>query len=261
MTDERLVLLRDEWRRLQQRYGVLDPDEVARLRLASTRRRNRVRQLSERLSALEVERDVLETELAGIERVLEAVLEDAIRSTRARQNETWSPTPVYGYRIWDLRSNGFFGFRERWRASTMTAHCPNTETTDEIPHTDGRCGDPPCGIYAAKSLDTLLDSHGGRQLPHLAVGLVGLEGKVVEHQRGYRGESASVKAIAFARDHVLFTTNDDEEIQMLFEGVSLQSPWNSTEALALGTSIDRDLMIDHVSRFLDSEKERNCKWI
>lgn len=109
--------------------------------------------------------------------------------------ETWSPVAVLGYRVWAVTTNGLCGAWRAWPSSRMTADC---SVPGEVPHTDGRCARVAfgCGIYAATSASSLMREAGAPDGLPYAVGLVGLEGKVVQHERGYRAERATVLALA-----------------------------------------------------------------
>lgn len=107
--------------------------------------------------------------------------------------EMWSPVAVIGYRLWRFGADGLYGAFARWRTSRLTAEC---RAGGDIPHTDGRCARTAfgCGIYAAHSADELMRSFRSSGWPRWVVGMVGMEGKVVEHERGYRAERATVLA-------------------------------------------------------------------
>ncbi|MBN2114409.1 MAG: hypothetical protein JW785_09820 [Acidimicrobiia bacterium] len=113
--------------------------------------------------------------------------------------EFWSPTPVLGFRTWDLRDR-IYGAYRAWDRPEYEAICLSPRTGrdySEVPHSDGRCGSPPCGLYCFKEPEQLLAAFG---LPtgtsRAVVGLVALSGKVVEHERGYRAKRAKVLAAA-----------------------------------------------------------------
>jgi hypothetical protein len=113
--------------------------------------------------------------------------------------EFWSPRPVLAFRMWDVRGR-LQGAFQAWDRPVRVARCVSgrTERDDgEVPHTDGRCGQPPCGIYGFKEPGQLLASFGLPEGSRRRVyGLVALSGKVVEHERGYRGQRARVVAAA-----------------------------------------------------------------
>jgi hypothetical protein len=97
-----------------------------------------------------------------------------------------------------------------WRTPDQLASCSRA---GEVPHTDGRCTRRPCGITGAKSLEDLVrgyaDSPG-----RAAIGRMELTGKVVEHERGYRGACARVNGLvlistsrfAVAEDHAAISS-------------------------------------------------------
>ena len=210
--------LTQEWKKLQARYGIAGSlPELDRLKRGFSRRRARIGFLRAQIEELNAEVRVLEGELAGLSKMLGLVLEEAIDKVKTSEGETWSPVPVLGFRIWVLRNGRFLGYREPWLQASMTAHCLTTGNDFEVPHTDGRCGDPPCGIYLAKDVAELLGSHVEFDLDEIAVGLVGLSGKVVEHERGYRGEQATVVAVALVVDGEVRTVSDIEEVEAMFE--------------------------------------------
>jgi hypothetical protein len=209
-----------EWERLRARYHITEaPPEIARLQLGVVRRQAKIRHLRSRIEELSSEIRVLESELAGLEKIFGLVLGEAIEEARSSHGEVWSPVQVLGFRIWDVAGGRLHGYRECWDRPWMTARCPTTGDNFEVPHTDGRCGEPPCGIYAAKDVEVLLEAHADLDLTEIAVGLVGMTGKVVEHEHGYRAEHVTVLALALLEDGEVRTVSDPEEIESLFEEV------------------------------------------
>lgn len=105
-----------------------------------------------------------------------------------------SSTAVFAYRAWNISQNSLRGVCVAWPVPTVVARCldygrrAGADRTD-VPHTDGSCGPPPCGIYATKTAAAALDAieHDGPQ----ALGVVALSGKVVEHEHGYRAAVAT----------------------------------------------------------------------
>jgi hypothetical protein len=101
---------------------------------------------------------------------------------------------VFAYRAWSIAQNRLRGVCVAWPVPTVMARCldygrrAGADRTD-VPHTDGSCGPPPCGIYATKTAAAALDAieHDGP----LALGVVALSGKVVEHEHGYRAAAAT----------------------------------------------------------------------
>lgn len=206
-----------QWKLLRSRYG-LNPDtpEVDRLSASSNRRLARVRHLKLQLAEIETELEMLTTELRGIDKTIDLVVSEAIADLLDLHAEAWSPTPVLGYRIWDVGLSGFHGFRQPWTEPSMRAYCSGRQTYDEVPHTDGRCGEPPCGIYAAKNVETLLLSAEAHPTSRLAVGLVAMTGKVVEHEKGYRASNTQVIALGVSQHEAPFVTADSWQIESLF---------------------------------------------
>jgi hypothetical protein len=255
----RLAELVEEYRVLQQRYGILAAHPgLARFDQAVRRRQFRLKHLRDQLAEIETQLRWLESEMASIDKGRELLLAQEIDEVRHRFKEAWSPAPVLGYRMWMVRSDGFHGVAVRWKQPSLQARCLTTHAGEEVPHTDGRCGPPPCGIYAAKNVRPLLESAPINVEPPrlLAVGLVGLSGKVVEHQHGYRGANATVLALALDRGPVNpLLTNDPGRIRALFQKPGLcwmldvdpQPP-------------DRDTLNQTIVGYLE-EQERRQAWI
>ncbi len=110
----------------------------------------------------------------------------------------WSPTPVYGFRVWQLLDERLHGARKPWAIPQQTAVCLHPSTTDSpIPHDVSECGRPPCGIYVVNNASRIRDLVGPwfRQGPATVfVGVAELSGRVIEHDTGYRAEHAQVVA-------------------------------------------------------------------
>jgi len=169
----------------------------------------------------------------------------------------WSPVAVMGYRVWDWRGDGFHGVRQQWTHPRMVASCT---VGGDIPHTDGRCAQVAygCGIYASKSVMSLMNevglNFGGRR----AIGLVGLEGRVVEHTRGYRAEIATVQALAIINRKDLFLIDDANRLAELFarpaavcEMAPVLLPMRSSATATRST----------IKTFLEQQARRNEIWI
>ena len=141
------------------------------------------------------------------------------RRPRVPPPEFWSPQPVLGFRMWEVRGRLQGAFRA-WERPFQVAHCVSgrTERDDgEVPHTDGRCGHPPCGVYAFKEPEQLLATFGLPEGPRRNVyGLVAMTGKVVEHERGYRGQRVKVVAAAVVGRGLLVRVEGIERLQALF---------------------------------------------
>lgn len=114
-----------------------------------------------------------------------------------------------------------------------------------------------CGIYAAKSVEVLMDEVDGDLGRQFVVGLVGLEGRVVEHDRGYRGEQATVLAVTIVNRGTLLMTDDAGELQRMFRdprqsfGVGAVSPPSRNS--------DRTMQ-EAIRNYLEKKAERYQTW-
>lgn len=187
---------------------------------------------------------------------------DARRQRLARQLgdagriAMWSPVAVMGYRAWNWSEHGFHGVRLPWILPRLVAAC--SEGAD-LPHTDGRCAEVAygCGIYAAKAIETLVKevriAPGGR----VALGLVGLEGKVVEHERGYRAEIATVLALAVVDRRNLYLVDGRDRLAQLFARPEATSRIGVVP-LPLPRAADETRMM--VGTYLEEQARRNQAW-
>ncbi|NOX23527.1 MAG: hypothetical protein GXP36_10610 [Actinobacteria bacterium] len=168
----------------------------------------------------------------------------------------WSPTPVYGYRVWVLDHDGYHGARERWLGPEMAATCP---IPGDVPHTDGRCALVAfgCGIYAAKSVEDLMEEVGGTRGGRFAVGLVALKGKVVEHDRGYRAEVAAVRVLVVVDRGTLRVVDVDVSLHDLFKDPSTVAVVASRE---LPEPDADDAMTATIRDYLEERAERLNAW-
>lgn len=209
------------------RYGIAgSPPGLDRLLLTMQRKQARLRDLRTRLAAIQDEVEVVEAEITGLETAVRCLLNDAISRAKVENGLAWSPVALLGYRVWAFSGGEFTGYRRRWEHRSLRAECSTTGNNDDVPHTAGECGQPPCGIYAAKHVAGLFEAHRGVRPESLAVGLVGLTGKVVEHERGWRAEEATVLALTFVRGGRVHSTTDPDEIELLFQGVGVSADWN-----------------------------------
>lgn len=204
------------------------PDEARRLEDAIINRRIAAASLEFRLE--EARRNAAElagrikalgNEIGGFERGLEALLRKILEEATEWSRPLWSPIPVFGYRLWWITHAGLSGATGFvWYRPHLSARCGGAVGTDdgEVPHTDGRCGKPPCGIYALKNPETIL-RFGISRSPDVAghmLGLTALSGKVVEHDGGYRAQHAQVVAVAVTRPNGALVSDDPEWIGRLF---------------------------------------------
>ena len=103
MAETSIPKLRQEWERLRLKYGVADsPPELEGLLRNQRRRQANLRDLRDRLRRIQREIDVLETEVAGVEKTLRYFLNDVIHRIRLEHGPAWSPEPVLGFRVWQL---------------------------------------------------------------------------------------------------------------------------------------------------------------
>jgi hypothetical protein len=179
-------------------------------------RRRRIAELRRQQAEFERQIEWLASEIEGLTKGYYLVASDAIERMERRHPEAWSPVPLLGYRVWDLRPRGLYGVRVKWKTPELTATC-SLSYPDEIPHTAGRCG---CGIYAAKHVHELLVGFAVGKSRGFAVGLVEMAGKVVEHERGYRAAQARVVALAVSGSTKTVLTDDPELIAAIFA-----DPW------------------------------------
>jgi hypothetical protein len=208
-----LARLARELRLLQMRYGapeVVWPGLDDRVRS----RRGRLRIIGEQIADLEAERQRLLAEIGGFEKALVLVRSTEIDRLRQAHAEVWSPFGIQGYRIWHLRHGRLQGARMVWEQPHLTAVCGRGAGRDEVPHSDGRCGPPACGIYAAKHPDLFL-----REFTMAwdgAMGVVELTGKVVEHTDGYRALHARVVALGLVGGGRWLATDREDRIATAF---------------------------------------------
>jgi hypothetical protein len=214
----RVARLRSELRNAQRRYGIGEgPPQIAGLELAIDRRQNRAAHLETQIEELRAEVDRLRQEIAGFAKGLEALLSEEIERIRESYAEAWSPTAVLGFRLWSLEDDRLEGARIHWSQPHLEARCASTDSNpDEVPHSDGRCGRLGCGIYAAKEITPLLRELTLPTSRNFVAGLVALSGKVVEHDRGYRGAVADVVAVAVVGHAQILFSDDPELIARLF---------------------------------------------
>ena len=216
-TPERLAELRREIRRYQDRYGELSGMvDLSRANSAMTGRRRRLDTLRKEEERIRAQIDSMASEVRRIEKWLEFCLEDVIARAKREHAEGWSPRPVLGYRIWGVGKEALHGVKMPWEGRTLVATCLSRGGTEEIPHTDRRCGRLGCGVYAAKTVDPLYAEFDVRGIGDVALGLVALSGKVVEHDEGYRAAEATVVAIGAAMGNHLMLTSDPNQIEEIF---------------------------------------------
>jgi hypothetical protein len=250
----RLAELRQVLRRYQDRYGELSGlVDVSKANSAMAARQRRLDQLSEEAQRIETRIESLTSEIRRIEKWLEFCLEDAIAAAKRDNAEGWSPVPVLGYRLWGVSPEELHGVKMPWTGRTMTATCLSRRDAGEMPHSDGRCGRLGCGVYAAKTVDPLYMEFGVRRKADLALGLVALTGKVVEHDAGYRAAEATVVALGATLEGHLLLTADPKEIDAVFA-----DPQQIRKAPVVDSSGQR---LTEMETFVTEEARRADQWI
>lgn len=249
----RVGKLRGEASRYRERYGDLDElRPLERLDNAIAARRSRLKHLREIGAEIAAEITAVEVEVAGIERGIEALLGDVLPRVARQFDEAWSPSPVLGYRLWAVGNNEYHGVRTHWAAPELTATCDSSRLPTEIPHSDGRCGRLGCGIYAAKDVGRLLSEFAPALRSNFAVGLIAMTGKVVEHQYGYRGATASVVALVTVDSLQAEFTSESDQLEDLFGGDGIHP---TSKKLA-----DRSLLFDAIVEYLTEHERALDPW-
>ncbi len=218
------------------------------------RDRNRIRHIEAQISELTRELDVARQEAEGRMKLLEAVLEQATRDLGIQLDHHWSPTPIFGFRAWEIVDNELVGVKTSWARPTMTAVCLKGAGTVDVPHSDGRCGRLGCGVYAAKSVQHIIRSAQLAPGDEYVLGLVALEGKVVEHELGYRAAKATIVAAAAGIRTMQATTSDEAAISHLCRNPSFVIQHQ-------GEPFDRHVdAIEHAAEYLNNELARRSPW-
>jgi hypothetical protein len=145
----------------------------------------------------------------------------------------WSPQPVLGFRRWAVLRNHVCGAWKAWTEAEYVAGCVDEfkreHHDDGVPHTDGSCGDPPCGLYVFRRAADLIRAFPVHQhiVTPVVYGLVELSGKVVEHERGYRAARARVVTALLLEVGRMVRIEDPGAIDGLFA-----DPWGTVERIA-----------------------------
>lgn len=208
-----LAAAREEHARYVARYPI-SPAKTGALDRKLDDRLFRLSRLRARIAEMEAEAKLLADEAAGFAKGIMALLADTVDRARVAYSEGWSPVPVLGYRMWGASARGLVGFRTVWTAPHLDARCLNGGGDLDIPHTE--CGSPPCGVYATKTLTELMAAHPFDGDESVALGLVALSGKVVEHERGYRAARADVVAVGVRADDRLLLAGAPAEVDAAF---------------------------------------------
>jgi len=218
----------DQWRRLdtyRQRYRIDDRlAPLDSLEKSLNRRRMRAAALTRRLEELESllvevrgELRAVESEIEGSRQTGALLIEEILDRVQIEMGEAWSPRPVMGYRVWRIEDNRILGNQVHWASPTMSSECLRENPGDDLPHSVDRCGPPACGIYAVKDLDAFPSSVAEGAIHNSVVGVVAMFGKVVEHEEGYRSQSATAVAVSANDGRRRLTTTDPHRINDLFD--------------------------------------------
>ena len=212
-------------RALHDKYGSAIAKEIGteidgarRLEGKALQRRARAATLFRQITQLQQEAEALEQEATGYERGIQALLGSVVDRIEHGHGPSWSPWPVFGYRIWSIEKDGLHGAWVHWRSTELTATCRNGSLED-VPHDNRRCGPPSCGIYAVKRIGTLLNNYPIEDPGNFAIGLVALSGRVVEHTRAYRALQARVVAIGAVVGRRMILTSDRQRLHEIFADV------------------------------------------
>ena len=212
--------------------------------------RRRLESLEKELSAATAELDAVAQEIAGSRTAGALLIEDIIDRVRQDNDERWSPIPLRGFRVWRIESEAVWGNQLSWPEPRLESRCLRSVPGEDIPHSLGRCGPPACGIYALKDLDFFPAGVASCEMRDMAVGVVALAGKVVEHELGYRAQRASVVALAIHHRGHRVVTDRASEIEALF-----RAPASAIERLE-----NNDVSGPNEARALLERSQKEDKW-
>ncbi len=242
--------LATEFDTLERRYGPIDVSEqVNQIHTAQRRHQFALDLINQELDQLMERRRVALDSIESLARLEREILKRAIAEERRKRREAWSPTPILGFRAWLTDGRYLRGAFAQWTRPTAEATCLTVSEVDEVPHTDGRCGVPPCGIYALKEARRLAQVTGWAPAS-MALGLVALTGKVVEHELGYRAQKAEILALAIRYDSGRLQVTGAENIQAALDGT-----WQGLPA----SGGDRDHYTT-MCLWLEAQKEMHQAW-
>lgn len=210
----RVNRLRTRLGQLEDRYGVEPDPDVERLERQVARRTSRIGVLSDQLDDILDELTRLDDERAGLLAALELMLTEQLDSIIDAVDEAWSPWPILAFRMWGVTNRGLVGMFEPWRAPTKEASCSKLSANPDVPHTDNRCSQPQCGIYATHSPERAMS--GVPSVGGWAIGLVALSGKVVEHEDGFRAQRAEAKAVVVNHDGRTLCAEEPRLVDLAF---------------------------------------------
>lgn len=218
----------DQWDRLEtyrQRYSIEErvaplvdlEKSMNRRRLRSAVLNRRLDELTDQMAEVRAELQAIADEIDGSLAAGELLIDEIIEKVRIEMGEAWSPTPVRGYRVWRIADNRVMGNQVLWASPTMTSQCLRDVPGEDLPHPIERCGPPACGIYAVKDLDMFGAELARAVVDRAVVGVVAMSGKVVEHEEGYRAESATAIAVAATSGPIRMISDDRDTIETFFD--------------------------------------------
>jgi hypothetical protein len=253
-TSTRLEELRSIVRSYRERYGELaGMVDVEKAQATMAVRTRRLSCLNEEAERIKSDIDSMNSEVRRIERWVEFCLEDVIARTKRDHRDGWSPQPVLGFRLWWVSEEALHGVKMPWSSSTLVATCLSRRGPEEIPHSDGRCGRLGCGVYAAKAVKPLYTEFDIEAIDDLAVGLVALTGKVVEHDTGYRAAEATVIALGATMGDRLLLTSDPDRIDEIIADPTV---------IKMGRRVESsEQRLAEMESFVKSEARRAGQWI
>lgn len=188
--------------------------ERRRLKRGSIRRR--VEELEKMLADARTELDAVMAEIQGSLSVGSLLIDEILDKVREDNAERWSPTPIRGFRVWRVQPEAVWGSQVAWHQPILTSKCLRSVPGEDVPHSVTRCGPPACGIYAVKSLEMFPPDVASCQFRDMAVGVVALTGKVIEHDLGYRAARAKAVAVAVHFEGKRLAIRRENELRALF---------------------------------------------
>jgi hypothetical protein len=218
----------DQWKRLEvyrQRYAIEDrlapvaslEKSIGRRRMRSAALTRRFEELRELLMEVRSELAAVEAEIEGSRQTGALLIEEILDQVQIEVGEGWSPTPVLGYRVWQIANDKVTGNQVHWDSSTLESMCLREIPGEDLPHPVHRCGPPACGIYAVKDLEMFPSGVARGEIHDTVVGVVAMHGKVVEHEDGYRAQCATAVAVSANDGKRRLMTTDPLEIESLFK--------------------------------------------
>jgi hypothetical protein len=134
----------------------------------------------------------------------------------------------------------------------LVSRCLRGLSGEDLPHPVSRCGPPACGIYAVKSLDMFAHDLARGAVDRTIVGVVGMTGKVIEHEDGYRAQAATVVAIVARNRGFRLISDDPDVIEDLFD-----DPLGTMTRAGSGWAG----VTDDSRPFLESAQSKEEQWI